>query len=374
MSITFSDPSLFLKGTATAYLQDDSGNFVYWSNKFQSASITTSVTMGEIRGGLGNPVLMTLPSDSNLNVSFTAADFSLFAKAAQTGATISTGAPVLTCGTGTVTGSTLYLPDGANAVTPPGYSETAVGPRCWVNGYDSYDIDIEYGQAYPVNPDGSVKGFTASPLRTYKIWYYQNQANAKMATIGSLFSPAIYHFTAEMPVYTSNGNANQGDLAGILTVIVPRLKLGGDNGGITGDQTNPDTTIINGMALAADAQAGGCNSGCSLNSSPLAYYIYAPCKATTGVDGVLGALGGAVTVAAGSTVQLTPAVIVDGTLTYSYPPADMSYQSSATGVATVTSAGVVSGVSAGDAEITVTYTPSYGVTFTDFVNVTVTSA
>ena len=104
------------------------------------------------------------------------------------------------------------------------------------------------------------------------------------------------------------------------------------------------------------------------------YRVIVPCDLTSGIDGILGMLGGAVSVVTGQSVALRPAIVAGGKLSYSVPPADFTYTSSATGVATVgASTGIVTGVAAGSAEITVSYAVN-GTTYTDTVNVEVTSA
>lgn len=50
--ITFTDKRLYVKGTCSAILSDkNTGDIVYFSDKFQTGNMTTSVTTGEIRAG-----------------------------------------------------------------------------------------------------------------------------------------------------------------------------------------------------------------------------------------------------------------------------------------------------------------------------------
>ena len=149
--IKFTDKKLYLKGTAEAILIDKaSGDIVYYSDKFQTANYQTSVTMGEIRAGLGNGIAAILPSDAAVNVNFTAADFSLAAKSLQVGAARTFGAPVMTCQTVTAAGTTLSLniEEGA-PVAALGMSKAV----CWVQ---------EVGAQSPIATDGVVEIETAS--------------------------------------------------------------------------------------------------------------------------------------------------------------------------------------------------------------------
>ena len=123
--ISFSDKRLYVKGTCQAIASDVStGQVLFFSNKFQTGNITTSVTMGEIRAGLGNAIAAIIPSDSALNVEFTAADLSLWAKAAQVGANLTYNAPVPTCQVVTASSGTLTIDiSGGTPVAQIGYSD-----------------------------------------------------------------------------------------------------------------------------------------------------------------------------------------------------------------------------------------------------------
>ena len=372
--LRFTDPKLFLKGTAQAYLQDPTDNsIVYYSDKFQTANVATSVTTGEIRAGVGNPIVMMIPTDGGMTVNFVAADFNLFAKAAQTGAKLTAGGSVMVCQNVQANGTTLTIDvSGGTPVAAPGATDAVA----FVQEVGASSPVATGGIAYPITAAGAITGFTATNGKTYKVWYHITRANAQVAAIPSLIDPKLLRFTAIMPVYsTTGGSANEGTHVGNLTIVVPALKLGGDQGGINGDQTGNDTTSITGQALAYDAATidGSCED-CGGTGNVFAYYIYTPCDITSGIDGIRGQLGGAVSVAADGTVQLEPAVIVGNTLNRNVPVSDFTFTSSSTGTATVGEhTGIVSGVTEGSAEITVTYTVG-STTYTDYVNVTVTGA
>lgn len=370
--IKFTDEKLYLKGTAEAILLDKaSGDIVYYSDKFQTANYQTSVTLGEIRAGLGNGIAAMLPSDAAVNVNFTAADFSLAAKSMQVGAARTFGAPVMVCQTVTATGASLTIDvtDGA-PVAALGMSNVI----CWVQEVGAASPIATGGTAYALGTDGAVSGFAATSGTTYKVTYFVTRANAEVATITTAMDPFVGYFMSSMAVYSNaGGSANEGTRKGTLYAIVPSLKLGAD-GGVVGDQTTNDTTSLTGQALSYDEDtvSAACDD-CAGGGNTLAYYVYVPCDTTSGIEGILGQLGGSVTVAAGDTVQLRPAVVVNGKLGYGVPASDFSYTSAATGTATVgASTGIVEGVAAGDTEVTVTYTVD-SETYTDYVNVTVTA-
>lgn len=375
MAIRFTGSSLFLKGTATAYLQDpNTNNIVYASDKFQTANVTTSVDMGEIRGGLSNPIVALLPSNSALQVSFVAADFSLFAKAAQTGAALSYGAPVMVCQTVTATGAELTV-DVSGGV--PVAAIGAADAVAFVQEVGAASPVATGGIAYPITDAGVVAGFTATAGTTYKVWYHITRANAQVATMSSAFDPNLFRFTAVMAVYDSAGATgnNQGTHVGNLVIVVPRLKLGGDAGGVTGDQTTADTTSITGQALAFSPTTidGECDD-CGGSSNPFAYYIYVPCDTTTGVEAVIAQLGGVIEVAASATYQVRPALVVNGELVRNIDPSQFTYAIASGGTSTVSTSGVITAAAtAEDTKVSVAYSAGSGVTFTDTVNLTVTS-
>ena len=373
MAIRFTGASLFLKGTATAYLQDPTtNNIVYASDKFQTANVSTSVDLGEIRGGLASPIVALIPSNSALNVNFVAADFSMFAKAAQTGAKLTYGAPVMVCQTVVASGT------GLNIDTSNGTPVAAVGASdvvCFVQEVGASSPVETGGVAYPISADGAIAGFTAVSGKTYKVWYHINRANAQLATMSSAFDPNLFRFTAIMSVYDMAGATgnNQGTHVGNLIIVVPRLKLGGDAGGLTGDQTTADTTSITGQALAFSPETidGDCDD-CSGAANPFAYYMYVPCDTTTGIEG-LALIGGVVSVPQGGSVQTNFKLVVNGNNLVPVDQAFMSYEmtTAITGVS-VSANGLVtaSDTATGDGELTATYSNG-GQTFSIPVNVTV---
>lgn len=129
--ISFTDPRLYVKGTCSAILMDKStGDIKYFSDKFQTGNLATSVTAGEIRAGLGNGIAAIIPSDSALNVEFTAADFNLFAKMAQVGGTLNYNAPAMTCQVVEAEGTSLKVDVTEGIpVAQLGFSEV----RCYVD-------------------------------------------------------------------------------------------------------------------------------------------------------------------------------------------------------------------------------------------------
>lgn len=357
--IRFTDRKLFVKGTCQAIVTDKgSGDILYYSDKFQTGNITTSVTMGEIRGGLGNAVAAIIPSDSALNVDFVAADFSLWAKAAQLGASVKYSAPVMVCQDITANGEALTIDVAAG--TP--VAQLGFGlAYAYVLEVDKAAPVMQYGTAYPIGEDGAITGFTATTGTEYKVWYYINKPTAQVAAISSMFDPKVVHFTAQIAVYANeSGNANEGTRVGWLYVIVPSLKFGA-NGGVVGDVTTADTTSLSGQAIVYDAEVigEGCES-CGGSGNAFAYYVYVPDDATANIQG-LAIIGGNVEVPVSGTAQVpVKLVMADGSLA---DPASytngFTYTLGEGGPAgtTVSPAGLITaGATAGDTDVTVVYT------------------
>lgn len=356
--IRFTDKKLFVKGTCQAIVSDKgNGDILYYSDKFQTGNITTSVTMGEIRAGLGNGVVAIIPSDSALNVDFNAADFSLWAKAAQLGASVKYSAPVMVCQDIVASGASLTVDVSAGTpVAQLGYSEKFA----YVLEVGKAAPVMQYGTAYPISDEGVITGFTAVSGTEYKVWYYINKPSAQVATISSMFDPKVVHFTAQIAVYANeSGNANEGTRVGWLYVIVPSLKFGG-NGGIVGDQATADTTSLSGQALVYDSDVvgEGCES-CGGSGNAFAYYVYVPDDAASNIEG-LAIIGGNIEVPISQTVQVpVKLVMADGSLANpsSYTEG-FTYKLGTGGPSgtTVSNAGLIkAGTTAGDVEITVTY-------------------
>ena len=355
--IRFTDRRLFLKGTSEAILTDKAtGNIVYFSDKFQTSNIAASVTMGEIRAGIGNAIVAMIPTDAAFTVNFTAADFSLFAKAAQAGSTLQYGAPVMVCQTVTASGTSLTV-DVSEGTPVAQLGMSAV--QCYVQEINAKSPIASGGIAYALDAaTGAVSGFTAENGKQYKVWYFVSKAGAQLATVSTNIDPQVMHFSAAMAVYANEGgSASGGTRVGTLYVIVPSLKLSGEGSGVNGDSTTPDTTSITGQAIASssDIIEDGCNE-CNYTANVLAYYLYVPCDGATDAQG-LALVGGVLSVPKSSTKTITEfkLVMADGSLA-NVDPAFMTYELDGAPSGTSVSGSVLTtGATTGDCGITATY-------------------
>lgn len=354
----FSNPRYYAKGICDAMLTEPATGVVkYHSNKFTTGNITTEVSLDEIRAGLGNGVAAIIPSNSGLKVDFASQDLNLFAKAAQVGATMSYGAPVMVCKVVTATSAQLEfsVADGVPVAqlgfnVPYAYVQTVGEKSLLEQDGVPYEIDYNEGALSAV-----VSGFTATVGKEYKILYYVSKATAQVAALGANFDPQVLHFTARIAVYANNGNTkSSGTRVGWLYIIVPRLKLGGD-AGVTGDQTNNDTTKISGQALTYDNEVVSANCNECENGN-FAYYVFVKDDSASDIVG-LALIGGEVSVGLNTTAKLgfryvladgSTVLVNDNAVSYAMEPAIEGVSISELGV-------VTTGDTPGDTEITATF-------------------
>ena len=347
--LTFTDPRLYVMGIGVGYMTSlADGSVVYWSDKMQEGSTSFSASDNVLSAGVGNAPAIIIPTDPNVTVNVTAADYSEYVKSASVGGVITAGAPALTCETVTAASTTISVT--GTAVKGPGMSEAVA----YVQEVGAASPIATGGIAYPIANDGTITGFTATSSKQYLVTYYVSQANATMTTINSNIKGDVVRFVYSRPIYVNYDPATaSGDLYGWLHEIVPRLMLMPDGASNAGGQTTYTTTGITGRALVYDADTieAGCND-CAVTGSPLMYRVIVPCDPTSGIEGVVANIGGNVTLASDvSTYQLAPRIVVDGKLG-SIPLDEYTY--SATSGATVSETGLVT-MSGTSATVTVTY-------------------
>ena len=342
--IQLNNKYLYAKGTCNVVVSDPAtGNIDFQSNKVQTAQLTTSVSMNEIRAGLGNSIAIQLPTDSAVNLELTAADFSMPVKAMQLGSSVTYNAAAPTCETIVATSSVLVV--STPAVAPQGFSEAIA----YVDDGESSNFT-----AYTINNSNEVVGFTATSSNTYRVYYWIANPSAQQVTAYSVFSPAIKHVTMQIAVYSTENtsSASQGSLVGWLYCIIPRMQFSA-KADTDGSQTGNATSILSGTALSYDpaSDATVCTD-CGL--SELAYWVYVPNGSVAQSIQSLEVVGGGMSLVVGNTAQIPVRFLMeDGSLVvpdYSL----MTYQSAAQATATVSATGVVTGAAAGSTTITAT--------------------
>lgn len=342
------NPYLYLKGTCEVTVKRPSdGQIVFQSSKVATNNFTSSVDMGEIRAGLGNPIAIQLPSNAAVNLELTTADFSMQARAMQVGTEVAYNAIVPVCASVTASGATLSLPEGAAPVAFYGDAEA----YAYVNFAGADDP----GKAYLISDEGEIEGFTAVSGTTYNVIYYENRADAQYFAISSMIAPGVYSVYAKMAVFSTEGtNANnRGSQVGWASYVIPRMQFGGDVA-TSGSQTDPATTTLSGTALSYEqaVEAGAC---VDCNFPNLAYMIYEPLTFNgNNAIAALAVIGGDIDLVVGAgNAKVIPVKYVMANNTVVQPKySDLTITSGSTSTATVSN-GVITGVAAGYTTLTI---------------------
>lgn len=371
-NMRFTDERLYVLGIGTGYMTDlKTGDFLYWSDKMQEANVSVSASDNELRAGLGNGPAIIVPTDPNITVTVTAAEYSEYVKAASVGASITPGAPVMTCQEVTAEGAVLSV-DLSKWTPVRGLGMDKI--ICYVQEIGAESPVYSGGTAYELDAaTGVVDGFIAESGKRYAVTCFVTQANATLTTVTSNIKGRVVRFVFSQPVYSGcDPAANSGDFWGWLHTVVPRLQLMPSGGGTDGSQTAFTVTGITGRAVAQDAVVITEECGdCGFTGLPMMYRILEPCGGAGSADGVMGVLGGAVLLNLGESAQLHPAVIINGNLVRSYPATAFTYESEDSSIATVDSqSGIVSGIGKGTTRIAIFYSEGED-TFTDIIGATV---
>ena len=362
--IQLNNKYLFAKGTCNVVVSDPkTGNIDYQSNKVQTSQLTTSVSMNEIRAGLGNAIAIQLPTDSAINLELTAADFSMATRAMQLGSSVTYNAAAPVCEVIEATTSTLTLTTASTPVAPQGFSKAIAYVNDGVN---------DASTAYEINSGKNIVGFSATPGTTYRVYYWLNNASAQQLTAYSVFAPAIKHVTIQIAVYsTENANsASQSSLVGWLYCIIPRMQFSA-KADTDGSQTGNVTSVLSGTALSYDPDADVTTcTDCGL--SELAYWVYVPNGDVTQSIQALAVIGGGLSIVNGSTAQIPVRFLMDDGSLVVPDYTLMTYASNPSGKVTISSSGLITATATGSTTVTATLTADNTKTAT--VPVTVTAS
>lgn len=372
--IRFTDPRLYVKGTCAAlFANTKTGAVEFWTDKIQNFNEASSANEDIIRAGLGNGIATVLTSDSEKNITATAADFSLKAKAMQLGGSVSYNGIAPVCQNVTASGTSLTV-DVSEGVPVANYGFST--PLCYVQEVGAQSPVSQFGTAYEINPtSGAISGFTAENGKTYKVWYFVRKATAMEATFYSNFQPGLYHVTFQLAVYRNmtGGDTNTGTRVGWLYCIYPRYKMT-PGGGMVGDQSTADTTDLSGRALPMDNEV--INAACTdCDVGVTCYYLYVPDDGSEAIMGILIQMGGVIEVNKSSTYQVVPSFIMEnGQIIKATDLTNFTFSMENTISGTSISAGglITAGTTSGSTELQVTYSeggeaPSYS----DICNVSV---
>ena len=368
-AITLGNPNLFVKGIAEVQITDaKTGDIIGFDKVASDGAIESSVNMGEITGGIGNPLLITIPDTTRINGNLTSQAFSLQQRALASGGNITYDGIIPVVDTITAAGTSLTVRE--QPVRHYGQSGDDTKGWCYVRevGAETYQ-----GTNYGVNLTTKVVDFVAVSGKTYEVFYFMQAGAAKLA-LNSNFVPSVATVQYKFPVYAKQNNSvANGTQIGILYFVVPRAQFTG-NVGLAANQTTAATTDYSWSALADNDNKPSAAS-CGNNASPYAYYIYMPCNGIKESAVGLAVVGGAVsvTVAAGANhIAQIPVkyVMPDGDLGQPVYT-DLTFTSDDAATATVNANGVVTGVKAGSTQIKIECVRTGLSTLTTYCNVVV---
>ena len=324
-------------GYAEAFLN---GQRVFKSKTLLNNSISFSVNPTEVRGGEGNSLIGTLFFDSTFNMSLEDATFSLEYLALKTGSSITTG--VTDWVTETITTSV------ANQITVTG-TPVDFGGYGKVGFYKIVGTDEEYQIAFE-GKNASVEGLAVGS--NVCVTYNANNANAREITIASNFVPSEVYLLVHTPLFTAGSNNNMSDSTkvGEVVIEIPRFLLD-PSGDLNLTSNGVATVALNGSAQVSFGTADTCdNKG---------YYgkIKEVIKNADILDSATNIVvaDSDIDLSVNETQTLEVMALFGGlTLPTKLNNADLTFASSSTTIATVSSTGVVTGKANGSATIDVT--------------------
>ena len=344
MKANLNSRPLYAKGTMDVKCFDPGTNhLVYFSSKMSTSQLQSTVNLGTINAGPGNPVVIQIPDTPSLTLNLTAADFSLQGRALAVGGNVTYNGVVPVDEVVEAAGTILTV------------SQVPAAPLggCEIVGYVGND-----GTAYAIDPATlEIQGFTAEAGQRYCVHYYTVNAGAQQFSVETLMNPAVVRTLITIPVYAAESkeaNPLNGSRVGSLYITIPRMQFNGDVS-TEGSNTTPATTVMNGTALSYD---DACEAGlqCGSAASPkLAYMVLELFGSPDQFASGLAIVGGAdIEVNAGQTVPIPVKYVMDDGSLGTPLMRDLEFSSANPTAATVSPQGIVTGVAAGTAEVTIT--------------------
>lgn len=365
-SINLGSPNLFLKGIAEVYVTDfTTGNIVGYSKLASESAVTSSVNLGEITAGVGNPLVMTIPDTTRLTGSLTSQAFSLQQRSLVCGGNIEYNAIAPVCENITASGATLTVTNAPAKAYGQKSSDTY--GWCYVKevGAESY-----IGNSFALNLETKqIENFVATEGKSYVVRYFTAMTSAQVLNIPTNFNPTVATVRIKYVVYAQQNNSvTNGTIQGYLYLVVPRAQFTG-NVGLDANQTTNATTDYSWQALAPETDDMDCTD-CTSAGSDYAYYVYVPCEGETAAVDNLAVIGGTIAVATGASAQIPVMYVMENGSLEVPDYSALEYTVEPTGIVTVAN-GVVSGVETGEAVVTISGTGAGGKTITANCSVTV---
>ena len=374
---TFKPQALFTKGIAYAEFFDvNTNNLLGYSPFATDFGLNGSMNDGDVEGGIGNQLIISLPDTSRLAVTCRTADSALNNMAMPIGQDLAGYGVVETLTAIAASGTSLSL---ANAVAP--YGTDAV--VCYVltsSGTDKAAVEAASGVAHVVS-GGTIQGFTAINGNTYCVKYFINNSSADKLTIPAMFQPKVVRAHFAVNVYSQNGSGDAmgGTLVKIRHYYFPRYQFNAPLQ-VTESQTTPGTTDLSGRCLSYQQalEAGVCVSENNAAYGFIVDEIVGSDTSTAKVEGIyfIG-LGTNLQMTVGDSMAIPVKYAVNGTLTDISDMSKVTFNSGTPAKADFANShsNVLTAAAAGNTVITVSVTNSVtNITYSDTANVTVVSA
>lgn len=374
---TFKPQALFTKGIAYAEFFDvNTNNLLGYSPYATDFGLNGSMNDGDVEGGIGNQLIISLPDTSRLAVTCKTADSALNNMALPIGQDVAGYGIVETMTAVVASGTSLNL---SNAVAPYGTDKVV----CYVltsSGTDKAAVEAASGIAHTVT-GGVIEGFAAISGNTYCVKYFINNSSADKLTIPAMFQPKVVRAHFAVNVYSQNGSgdAMSGTLVKIRHYYFPRYQFNAPLQ-VTESQTTPGTTDLSGRCLTYQQalEAGICANENNAAYGFIVDEIVGSNTSTAKVEGIyFVGLGTEFNLKVGDVFTVPVKYAVNGVLTEISDLTQVTFESSNPSVANFASenSNVLTAASAGNTSITCTVTNSVtGVDYDDTARILVTAS
>lgn len=374
---TFKPQALFTKGIAYAEFFDvNTNNLLGYSPYATDFGLNGSMNDGDVEGGIGNQLIISLPDTSRLAVTCKTADSALNNMALPIGQDVAGYGIVETMTAVVASGTSLNL---SNAVAPYGTDKVV----CYVltsSGTDKAAVEAASGIAHTVT-GGVIEGFAAISGNTYCVKYSINNSSADKLTIPAMFQPKVVRAHFAVNVYSQNGSgdAMSGTLVKIRHYYFPRYQFNAPLQ-VTESQTTPGTTDLSGRCLTYQQalEAGICANENNAAYGFIVDEIVGSNTSTAKVEGIyFVGLGTEFNLKVGDVFTVPVKYAVNGVLTEISDLTQVTFESRDTSVANFASenSNVLTAASAGSTTISCSVTNSVtGETYDDTANILVTAS
>lgn len=327
----------FVTSVADGYFYDFNDNLVGTSKILMDSNIEVSTSNTDVRGGKGNALQFIYWHSGDMNITLTDVQFNLDFLASTVGSTLETG-------------SNIYTEEFVTLTS--GGAGTVNGTPLAIQGSTLYGWVTHDGVEEPERVEFTGSNFTSSTGTeddVVCVRYYALDSAAKKLTVYSNIVPDKLRLVLDAQLASKEDDSAA--VVGKVEVIIPNFQLDGSFAlNLTADQVA--NTPISGRALSSTVNEQGCSA-----NDVLAYIIRQVDNANWYDDAIaLAFVGGDLALTDPTTSQATVMAIHSDRST-SYPPtADLTFASSETGCATVSSSGLITTVAAGTTVVSATIT------------------